>query len=125
MDLDANGKKLIELDGYDLMGDMDNVESDYLNIMIRVFKIHLGAMMTMNGGAINEKGLVDIFEDLQNILQSEVNKDIKDGKRGVSVFIDGFSNLEKLALELEAVIPKKDDRKAVSGSDKEEGEVGT
>lgn len=94
MELDAKGKELIELGGYDLLADIDNVESDYLNIMIRIFKIHLGAMMGLNYGAVNEKGLVDIFEDLQDILQSEIEKDLKEGKRGVGVFIDGFSGLE-------------------------------
>ena len=68
MDLDSNGKVLVELEGYDLMVDIENVESDYLNIMIRMFKVHLGAMMGLNYGAIDEKGLIGIFEEIQDIL---------------------------------------------------------
>jgi len=64
MDLDSNGKVLVELEGYDLMVDIENVESDYLNIMIRMFKVHLGAMMGLNYGAIDEKGLIGIFEEI-------------------------------------------------------------
>jgi len=38
------------------------------------------------------------------------------------VFIDGFSSLEKMALELEEVLPKKEDRKKVGGDKKVEGD---
>lgn len=68
MTLSEKSKVLIQLDDYDLMNDRENVETDYVNIMIRMFKIHLGAMLALNQDSINEKGLVLILEDLQDVL---------------------------------------------------------
>jgi len=48
MTLSEKSKALIFLDDYDLANDKENVESDYINIMIRMFKIHLGSMMASN-----------------------------------------------------------------------------
>jgi hypothetical protein len=48
MTLSEKSKTLIFLDDYDLINDKENVESDYINIMIRMFKIHLGSMMALN-----------------------------------------------------------------------------
>jgi len=45
---------------------------------------------------------------------------LKEPNRGIALFIDAFSNLEKLAVEIERVIPTTDEKEKEEKKDGEE-----
>jgi hypothetical protein len=66
--------------------------------------------------------VVSILEDLQDVLQSEIEKELKEPNRGLALFIDAFSNLEKLAVEIEEVVPSADERGEITTEKVEKSE---